>query len=185
MTNEATQFGLPKPVGDGLLLRWGTPEDAEQIADFNVRIHSDNPEEPDTVLGKWTKLLMRGDHPTTKADDFTVVVDPNDGDKIVSTCCLISQTWLYEDVPLGVGRPELVGTDEAYRRRGLVREQFAALHAKSAARSELAQAITGIPYYYRQFGYEMTVVLGGGRAARFNVQDPPKKEEAEPENEIG
>ena len=30
-------------------------------------------------------------------------------------------------------------------------------------RGELVQGITGIPYYYRQFGYEMALDLGGGR----------------------
>ena len=106
---------------------------------------------------------MRGDHPTTSAGDFTIVVDENADDQIVSSMNLISQVWLYEGIPLGVGRPELVATDPNYRRRGLVREQFAAVHAKSAARGELVQAITGIPWYYRQFGYGMALDLGGGR----------------------
>ena len=91
------------------------------------------------------------------------MIDKDADDKIVSSMNLISQVWLYEGVPIGVGRPELVGTDSAYRRRGLVREQFDAVHAKSAARGELVQAITGIPWYYRQFGYGMALDLGGGR----------------------
>jgi hypothetical protein len=40
---------------------------------------------------------------------------------------------------------------------------FDVLHAESAARGELVQSITGIPYFYRQFGYEMALSLGGGR----------------------
>ncbi|MCX7682892.1 MAG: hypothetical protein N2508_13170 [Anaerolineae bacterium] len=28
----------------------------------------------------------------------------------------------------------------------------------------MVRAITGIPFYYRQFGYEMTMTLNGGRA---------------------
>lgn len=157
------QFGLPKNLGDGLLLRWATPADADDLGAFNVRIHSDDPKEPETWLARWTEDLMRGDHPTTSASDFTVVIDENDGDKIVSTMNLISQVWLYDGIPVGVGRPELVATDPNYRRRGLVREQFTAIHAKSAARGELIQAITGIPWYYRQFDYGMALDLGGGR----------------------
>jgi hypothetical protein len=38
------------------------------------------------------------------------------------------------------------------------------VHQWSAERGELMQAITGIPYYYRQFGYEMALTLGSGRA---------------------
>ena len=37
------------------------------------------------------------------------------------------------------------------------------LHRWSLERGHLLQAITGIPYYYRQFGYEMTVDYHGGR----------------------
>ena len=49
--------------------------------------------------------------------------------RIESICaCLcsrvISQTWSYRGIPFDVGRPELVATDPAYRRRGLVRRQF-------------------------------------------------------------
>jgi hypothetical protein len=161
---------LPQQLGDGLLLRWATPEDTEAIAAFNMRIHSDNPDEPLQFLGHWTRDLMNGRHPTTQASDFTVVVDENNGGQIVSTLVLISQTWSYAGIPFGVGRPELVGTDAAYRRRGLVRLQMDAVHAKSAARGELVQGITGIPWYYRMFGYEMCVNLHGSRTLYWSKQ---------------
>lgn len=171
-------FGLPKNLGDGLVLRWATAQDAEELAQFNLRIHSDDPAEPEHFLVHWTKELMSGNHPTTAADDFTVVVDENAGGKIISSMNLISQTWLYEDITFGLGRPELVGTDENYRRRGLVRQQFDVIHAKSAARGELVQAITGIPWYYRQYGYEMCVDLGGNRNY-YLVRRRQKQEEKE------
>ncbi len=171
------QFGLPRYVGDGLLLRWATPEDADEVAAFNIAMHSDEPDQPELWLGLWTKLLMAGDHPTTAASDFTVVVDENDGNRIVSTCGLISQEWRYEEVAFGVGRPELIATHPDYRRRGLVREQMAAVHALSASRGEQLNAITGIPWYYRQFGYEMTVNLHGNRKYYWS-RTPAKKGEA-------
>ena len=176
----SNQFDLPKNLGNGLVLRWATPADTEELAEFNVGIHSDDPEKPETWLARWTEDLMRGDHPTTSASDFTVVVDENADDKIISSMNLISQVWLYEGVPISVGRPELVATDPDYRRRGLVREQFAAIHAKSAARGELVQAITGIPWYYRQFGYGMALDLGGGRDFLWDRpgNDKPVEEEA-------
>jgi hypothetical protein len=159
---ESNQYGLPRDLGDGLLLRWAKPEDAEELGQFNVRIHSENPDEPETSLAHWTRDLMNGRHPTTQASDFTVVIDQKTG-KIVSSLNLISQTWTYDGIEFGVGRPELVGTDAAYRRRGLVRAQFEAIHAKSAARDEMVQAITGIPWYYRLFDYDMALDLGGSR----------------------
>jgi hypothetical protein len=68
-----------------------------------------------------------------------------------------------------------VGTHPDYRRRGLVRALFEAAHQQSAARGEIMQAITGIPWYYRQFGYEMALALD---AARFSyAPQTPKLEE--------
>ena len=105
---------------------------------------------------------MSGHHPTVKASDFTVVEDTRTN-KIVSSMCLISQTWTYRGIPFKFGRPEVVVTEPEYRRRGLVRKQFEVIHALSASRGELMQGITGIPWYYRQFGYETAMNLGGGR----------------------
>lgn len=53
-----------------------------------------------------------------------------------------------------------------YRRRGLVRAQFDVIHQWSAARGQLVQVISGIPFYYCQFGYEMGLALSGGRGHR-------------------
>ena len=156
-------FGLPRDLGDGLWLRWATAADTEAIAAFNAEVHSDIPGEPDAGIDVWTRDLMSGRHPTVSPSDFTVVVDQNKGNQIVSSLNLISQVWRYEGIPFGVGRPELVGTLPEYRRRGLVRFQMEAVHTKSAARGELVQAITGIPWYYRLFDYEMTMNLGGSR----------------------
>jgi hypothetical protein len=153
-------ISLPIGLGDGLILRRGAAADADRLAAFNLRIHSDNPAEPQMGLDFWTRDLLSGRHPTICPEDFTVVEDMASG-QVVSTLCLIPQTWSYEGIPLAVGRPELVGTDPDFRNRGLVRRQFEVIHAWSQARGELMQAITGIPYYYRQFGYEMGLELGG------------------------
>lgn len=148
---------------DGLVLRRATPEDADELATFNTRVQSNDPDSPVMWIGAWTKDLMSGAHPTTGPDDFTVVVDPQQGGKIVSTAVLISQTWRYEDISFGVGRPELIGTDEHYRKRGLVPMQMNLLHEWSRERGQLIQVITGVPFYYRRFGYEMALDLGGSR----------------------
>jgi hypothetical protein len=93
---------------------------------------------------------------------------------------LIPQTWAYESIPFGVGRPELVGTLPEFRNRGLVRAQFEEVHRWSARRGDLVQGITGIPYYYRLFGYEMALELAGGRTG-YESQLPKLKDgESEP-----
>ncbi len=171
---------LPRSLGNGLLLRRSTAADAAALADFNRLIHRDpGVVEPDEGVAAWTRDLLRGDHPTFGVDDFTIVEEQATG-KIVSSLNLISQTWAYAGIPFKVGRPELVGTDPAYRKHGLIRTQFEVAHAWSAARGELVQAITGIPYFYRQFGYEMAMMLGGGRRG-YPAEFPPlKPDQTEP-----
>jgi hypothetical protein len=167
-------------LGDGLILCRTSAEDAEALAEFNSRIHSDDGfDKPDLRVAAWTRDLVARPHPTFHPDDCTLVVEAASG-KIISSMNLISQTWAYEGIPFGVGRPELVGTLPEYRNRGLMRAQFDEVHKWSALRGELVQGITGIPFYYRLFGYEMGLELSGGRTG-YEAQLPKLKEdEGEP-----
>ncbi len=144
-----------RDLGDGLIMRRAVKRDKNALLEFNIKVHGD-------FVKHWIIDLMNGKLPTFQPGDFIIVEDTNTG-AIVSSLNHISQTWAYEGVPFGVGRVELVGTLEDYRRRGLVRAQMEVLHELSAARGEKAQGITGIPWYYRQFGYEMGLDLGGMR----------------------
>jgi len=167
-----------RKLNDTLILRHASLDDAEALVKFNVEIHQEG-EWDAKGLEHWTLDLISGEGPTFATENFTIVEDTQSGE-IVSSSCLISQTWSYEGIPFKVGRPELVGTKKDYRRRGLVRQQFEIMHKWSETRGELVQAITGIPYYYRQFGYEMTLNLGGGRAG-YEMHVPElKDEEKEP-----
>lgn len=180
MTTSAISNTILRDLGDGLVLRRSTPQDADKLGDFNSRIHSDNgPDQPDMRLAAWTRDLLTLPHPTFGSGDFTIVENTQNGE-IVSSLNLISQEWDYAGIPFRVGRPELVGTLPQYRHRGLVRAQFETVHAWSAERGEIAQGITGIPYYYRLFGYEMVLPLGGGRAGYLPHVPQLKEGEEEP-----
>ncbi|MCL4486990.1 MAG: GNAT family N-acetyltransferase [Chloroflexi bacterium] len=170
-------FALPRDLGDGLLLRPATRDDAEPLAQFNGRIFGRD--HFDEHVAAWTRDFMSLSHPAVGPSNVLVVVDTNAGAKIVSSMCLIPQTWTYAGIPFGVGRPEAVGTDPEYRRRGLVRAMFETLHARSAAMGHLVQGITGILRFYRQFGYEYALDLGGGRSVPFS--SIPRLKEGEPE----
>jgi hypothetical protein len=180
ITTQSIPGILPFELGKGLILRRSSTEDAEALADFNARVHSDDGyDQPDERVRAWTYDLMVKPHPTFKASDFTLVEEVISG-RIVSAMNLIPQTWDYGGIPFKVGRPELVGTLPEFRNRGLVRRQFELIHQWSAQNGDLVQAITGIPYYYRLFNYEMAMNLGGGRAG-FPTHIPRLKEgEAEP-----
>jgi hypothetical protein len=166
-----------RDLGNGLILRRSTSEDADALAEFNGRIHGNDPLDAQRVAA-WTHDLLARPHPTLRPDDFTIVEDTTTG-RIVSSMNLIPQTWTYDGIEFGVGRPELVGTAPEYRNRGLVRAQFEEVHKWSAERGHWLQAITGIPYYYRQFGYEMALDLDGRRSgSELNV---PKLKDGEAE----
>ena len=150
MTKSSILSQMPIDLGDNLILRFATVDDVDALAEFNMRLHNA------VDAGPNIRDLMSGDHPTCNASDFTVVEDTKTG-KIVSSACLISQTWTYSGILFKFGQPEFVATEAEYRRRGLVRKQFEVIHALSEARGELMQGITGIPWYYRLFGYEMAL----------------------------
>lgn len=175
-----TKSPILRDLGDGLILRAATREDRERLSDFHANTLLDPGQKgPNEGLLHWMLDLMSDSHPTLRASDFTLVEETKTG-KIVSSIGLFSQTWTYEGIPFPFGQPEIVSTDPEYRRRGLVRAQFEEVHKWSAERGELVQGITGIPWYYRQFGYEMTINLGGNRVA-FRPHVPTLKEgEEEP-----
>jgi len=60
-----------------------------------------NPDAPHPIEGEtyWALDLLRGNHPTFREDDFTIVEDTISG-KIVSVTNLIDQVWSYGGIPL-------------------------------------------------------------------------------------
>ena len=170
---------MPLDLGDGLSLRQAISADADALGTFEGA-NLEPPEHParQFAIATHTRDLVGRPHPSFAPSDFLIVEERQTG-RIVSAMCLISQTWTYDGIPFGVGRPELVATAPDFRRRGLVRKQFEVIHAWSAERGELVQAITGIPNFYRQYGYEMTVNLDGGRVAYRT--DVPVPKDGEPE----
>ena len=122
-----------RDLGDGLILRRSSAADADKLVEFNGNLHREPGDEgPEEHVAAWVADLMSGSHPTFDVDDFTIVEDTATG-AIVSSLCLISQTWSYGGIRFGVGRPELVGTLPDFRNRGLIRAQFDVIHGWSAA----------------------------------------------------
>lgn len=154
-----------RDLGDGLILRHGLPEDGEELALFNgQQLGDDGMNSRDGQgLAAMTRDIFSGrPHVSLTPQDFTIVEEVSSG-RIVSAMCLIQQTWQYEDIEFGFGRPEYVATHPDFRNRGLIRAQFDVVHQWCADRGLMVQGITGIPYFYRQFGYEYALNLGGRR----------------------
>lgn len=154
-----------RDLDNGLLLRWSTENDTEniaQLAGLVFRATEDKP--PNKFLQEQIHRLMRGDHPLMGPGDFAVVEDTRkEGNPLVACICLLRQDWSYEGIPFRIGRPEIVASDPTYRNKGLIRALFEMIHARSMVEKHMVQAITGIPYFYRQFGYEYVLDLGGKR----------------------
>lgn len=152
-------------LGHGLLRRWSTAADQEKIAHLLSRVYRDSPDDPLNMgVIDETRIMMSPGFPFMGPGDYAIVEDTSKpGHPVVATTCSWSHRWSYGGISFGVGQPENVATEPEYRNRGLVRALFEMFHARSAARGELVQAITGIPYFYRQFGYEYVLDLGGRR----------------------
>jgi hypothetical protein len=169
-----------RDLGDGLTLRWSMPEDVEQVASLYAHVYRASPDAPlNWHVPLWARDMFSGQHPLIGPRDFAVVEDTTTG-AIVASTCLLRYPIAFEGISIPFGRPEVVATQPEYRNRGLIRAIFELIHAKSAARGDLVQGITGIAHYYRQFGYEYGVSMGTGLTVYFAAIPALKKDAAEP-----
>jgi Acetyltransferase (GNAT) domain len=171
-----------RDLGDGLILRWSTPDDTEKIANLSGHVFREKEDEPlNTYIMQWVRQLMSGQHPLMGQNDYAVIEDTQKaGNPLIASTCLLRQEWNYEGIPFMIGRPEIVASDPNYRKRGLIRALFEMLHVRSTAEGHLAQGITGIYYFYRQFGYEYALDLGGQHIAPLALIPKAKEGESEP-----
>jgi hypothetical protein len=154
-----------KALDGSLVLKSVASEpDVERVAAFNGLIHDPG------VAAMTRELIMC--HPNTRPEHWLFVEDEATG-QVVSSLSLIPWTWCYQGVEIKAGEMGIVGTLEAYRRRGLIRAltgRFKELLRKGEF--DLSH-IQGIPYFYRQFGYEYAMPLEGGWHIQLHqISDP-------------
>jgi hypothetical protein len=167
-------------LGDGLILRWSTAADLPAIQDLYAYVFRESDDQPlNSRLPLWAADLASGRHFSSDANDFALVEDTINN-RIAAVLVVLRQKWNYEEIEFEIGRPEIVGSRPEYRNKGLVRRIFDLFHARSAERGQLAQGITGIPYFYRQFGYEYALELEGQRRILFAGLPTLKEGEQEP-----
>ncbi|MBI2856688.1 MAG: GNAT family N-acetyltransferase [Chloroflexi bacterium] len=169
------QTGLQQDLGDGLVMRAARPDDTDRLVRFNSEMHA-GPDRngPSPSIAAWTRDLMTRPHPGLTLNEILVVEEPASG-RIVSSTVYFDQKWAYAGIELPVGRPELVSTHPDFRNRGLIRRQFEVINRWGAERGHLVQGITGIPYYYRQFGYDLALEDTPQRSAPLSAV-PQRKE---------
>jgi len=79
--------------------------------------------------------------------------------KIVSALNSIPFIWNYEDIPLRNLELGWVGTLPEYRRRGLNKALYSYFNKLLIEGNYDISSIQGIPYFYRQFGYDFVIPL--------------------------
>jgi N-acetylglutamate synthase-like GNAT family acetyltransferase len=157
---EETKHHQVAYSGNRFIVRPSRPEDAEGILQLVETAFGDRPEAGETHMTYLVQRIMSDIHPTLRPDDFTLIEDLQGKERRIVGCTgLLRHTWEYEGIPFAVGRPEIIATFPDYRFQGLIRAIFAMVHARSAEQGHLVQAITGIPYFYRQFDYEYALDL--------------------------
>jgi GNAT superfamily N-acetyltransferase len=173
-------FTSRRDLGAGLVLRWSAARDAEDIAELCGLVFRWDRDEPNLGVANAVRRYLRGDHPAVQPEDVVVVEDTGKaGNRIVACAFYLREEWEFEGIAVPVARPDIVATEPGYRNKGLVRAALEVIHERAAREDRPVQGITGIPYFYRQFGYEYAIDERGSVtvAALAMVPDKPVEEE--------
>jgi GNAT superfamily N-acetyltransferase len=143
--------------------------DLDDLIKFNAVVHGDDdPEEIRRQIDNLPKLDRESNFYIRNLDKGT----------IVSTASAIPSVWMYESIPLTNLELGWVGTLKEYRRKGLARALYTHFEEILQRGKYHMSTIMGIPYYYRQFGYDF--ILPMGRKVQLRIdQIPVPKDEAD------
>lgn len=147
MLEQTTAHG----PGHGLVLREvAGPDDVERVAAFDAQIHGAGSE---PTWRAWMRV-----HPSAGSAHWLFIEDQAPG-QVVASLCLLPWRLSFAGVALPAAELGVVGTLEAYRGRGLQRVLASRFDELLRAEGYLLSHIQGIPYFYRQFGYEYAAPL--------------------------
>ena len=127
-----------------------TSEDIEQNLELMRKVFGQN-----SGVDNLVKKLINH-HPTMTLKDFFVIKHHG---KIVASLNLIPEKWSIGGVQLKVAEMGCVATLAEHRHRGLQRQLINEFHKQAAEQKYDLCVIEGIPYFYRQFGYEYAIPL--------------------------
>lgn len=142
---------LEEQIAGGLVLRSLVgPADVERLVEFHSLIHG-------ASIETMTRALI-SEHPAARAEHWLYVEDQATR-RVVAGLCLLPWELQYAGVRLRSGEMGIVGTLEEYRHRGLIRALNRRFQVLLAAGGFDISQIQGIPYFYRQLGYEYAMPL--------------------------
>lgn len=127
-----------------------TPEDIEENLEIMRKVFGS-----DTGVDLFVKKLVYKNPRMTLKNHFII----RHRGKMVATLNLIPMEWKIGGVSLKVAEMGCVATLETYRCQGLMRRLINEYHKAIVDEAYDLSAIEGIPYFYRQFGYEYALPL--------------------------
>jgi hypothetical protein len=140
-----------RPLSGRLTLRSVSgPEDIARVAAFDALIHGPGNE------GTWRAWMT--DHPHAAPNGW-LLVEEDTSRRVVASLCLLPWRLRYEGLEIVSGEMGVVGTLEEYRGRGVQRALNQRFDELLRAGGFHLSHIQGIPYFYRQFGYEYAAPL--------------------------
>ena len=147
-----------------------TDEDIEELVKFHSIVHPDD--DPEVLPRQIANLPGFG-------RDMNYIIRDIDKGIIVSTLNAIPHLWNYEDIPLRNLELGWVGTLKEYRRKGLNKLLYTHFDNLLLSGNYDISTIQGIPYFYRQFGYDFvipmdhTVWIRTNQIQPFDAKNPP------------
>ena len=135
--------------------------DLEELIKFNAVVHGDDDED----IGRQIDNLPNFNR------ESSFYIRNLDSGTIVSAASAIPSVWMYESVPLNNLELGWVGTLKEYRRKGLARALYTHFEEILHRGEYHMSTIMGIPYYYRQFGYDF--ILPMDRTVRLRLDQIP------------
>lgn len=148
-----------------------TDEEVEELLKFHSIVHPEDDIE---------ELRRQIDHLPGFSREMNYYIRDLDKNLIVSALNSIPFTWNYEDVPLRNLELGWVGTLKEYRRKGLNKSLYTHFDNLLVEGEYDISTIQGIPYYYRQFGYDFVIPMNHTVWTRtnqilpFDEKNPPE-----------
>ncbi|KAF9436561.1 hypothetical protein BGZ76_003609 [Entomortierella beljakovae] len=182
-------------IGDGLIMRWSTKADTENVIALLMNAFKWLPigdplpdgeiPGPNEFVGAAGRRILSGKSGTMSEFDYALVEDTKKekGKNPIVACISLQRIKAYYgSIILNFGKPELIATEPSYRNRGLIRKlMFEMIHPESEARGDVLQLIPGIRHFYRQFGYEYGFACHTGATLESpNVIPSLEKDKSEP-----
>ncbi|MFW9925358.1 MAG: GNAT family N-acetyltransferase [Candidatus Thorarchaeota archaeon] len=136
---EGYEFGFVK-----------TDEELKEILEFHSRIHPNDDIE---------ELKRQIEHLPGFGKELNFFLRDVQTGMIVSSLNAIPGIWSYAGIPLRNLELGWVGTLKEQRRKGLIRSLYEHFDSLLHEGEYDISTIQGIPYYYRQFGYDFVIPL--------------------------